>query len=67
VLIPVDGKATYRPITLGPAVGDKRIVTSGLQAGEKIILEIAKVYPTMEVKPIEPEAAPAPGEEAKSQ
>jgi multidrug efflux system membrane fusion protein len=51
-----DGRAAYRPVTLGPAVGDTRIVRSGLQSGEQVILDLAKIFfPGMKVTVAEPE------------
>ena len=38
--------AAYRPVTLGPVLDGKRIVRSGLQAGEKIIVNgLARIRP----------------------
>lgn len=50
----------YRPVKLGPAVGGKRIVREGLQAGEKVVLDIlaARVRPGM---PVNPQTAVANG------
>ncbi|MBX9915123.1 MAG: efflux RND transporter periplasmic adaptor subunit [Pseudomonadaceae bacterium] len=55
----VDGQniAHLRPVTLGSTVADRWIVKSGLQAGEKVIVEgISKVRPDM---PVSTGAAPA--------
>jgi RND family efflux transporter MFP subunit len=45
----------YRPVKLGPAVNGRRIVREGLQAGEKIVLNVvaARVRPGMPVQPQE--------------
>ena len=44
----------YRPVELGPAVEGKRIVRSGLQAGDKIVVNgIQRVRPGMAVTPQE--------------
>jgi multidrug efflux system membrane fusion protein len=46
--------AVYRSVVLGPPVDDKRIIRSGLQAGEKVIVVgLARVRPGMEVSPQE--------------
>lgn len=43
---------TSRQVTLGPAVGDERLVTEGLEAGEKIVIDaLQKVRDGMEVAP----------------
>lgn len=46
----------YRPVKVGPALDGKRIVRDGLQAGERVVLDIlfAKVRPGMPVTPQEP-------------
>jgi membrane fusion protein, multidrug efflux system len=50
-----DNKAAYREITLGGAVNGQRVVTSGLKAGERIIVNgLQRVRPGM---PVAPQAA----------
>jgi RND family efflux transporter MFP subunit len=50
----------YQAVTLGPAVDGKRIIRSGLQAGEKIIVNgLERVRPGMPVTPQEEAAANA--------
>jgi multidrug efflux system membrane fusion protein len=54
----------YRPVTLGGSVGSKRVVRSGLQEGEKVIVNgLLRAMPGAPVKPIEegstPPASPA--------
>ena len=50
----------YTAVKLGPAVEGKRIVRSGLQAGEKIVVNgLARVRPGMPVTP-QDEVAEAP-------
>jgi membrane fusion protein (multidrug efflux system) len=34
-----DNKATFRPVKVGERVGDKWVITEGLQAGEKVVAE----------------------------
>jgi RND family efflux transporter MFP subunit len=48
----------YRPVKVGPALDGKRIVRDGLQAGDRVVLDIlfAKVRPGMPVTPQEPGA-----------
>jgi hypothetical protein len=46
------GKVAYREVTLGAAVGGQRVITSGLQPGEQVIIEgIMKIQPGMTVSP----------------
>ena len=59
--------AGYRPVTLGPLVGEKRVVRSGVEAGDKIIVNgIARIRPGMPVSPEEAKGAsgkaPAPSQ-----
>jgi multidrug efflux system membrane fusion protein len=43
----------YRAVTLGAAVGEMRVVTSGLKPGDRVVVSgIQKVKPGDEVKPI---------------
>lgn len=49
-----------RPITLGRTIGDKWLVTSGLKAGDKVIVEgLLKVRPGAPIKAVPAGAAPA--------
>ncbi len=63
----VDDKniSVYKPIVIGPAIEGKRIIRSGLKAGEKIIIngQARLPQPGMPVAPIE--AAPAKETPAK--
>lgn len=53
LVVNADNKVEARPIKISSATGDQWIVASGLQAGEKIIVEgLQKVRPGMEVKPV---------------
>jgi membrane fusion protein, multidrug efflux system len=38
-IVGVDGKAEIRPVQVGPRVGTDWVITSGLKAGEKVIVE----------------------------
>jgi len=49
-----------RPITLGQMIGDKWLVTSGLKAGDKVIVEgLMKVRPGAPIKAVPAGSAPA--------
>jgi membrane fusion protein (multidrug efflux system) len=63
-------KAEMRPVTLGPRFGNRQVVTSGLQAGDRVVAEgIQKARPGTQLKVIavrledfdRPAAAPATG------
>lgn len=67
-----DDKVTFRNVTLGPVTGSDYVVTEGLQAGEKIVLEgLQKIRDGVAVKPVAPKgdtpasAVAAPAGEAK--
>jgi membrane fusion protein, multidrug efflux system len=69
-IVGADGKAEIRPVQAGPRVGTDWVITSGLKAGEKVIVEgIQKVKTGMPVtaKPWVPpaERAAAPVAETK--
>ncbi|KFC67805.1 efflux RND transporter periplasmic adaptor subunit [Massilia sp. LC238] len=52
VVVGADGKAEYRPVTLGPVVDGMRVVRSGLKAGEKIVVNgLQRVRPGAPVAP----------------
>jgi membrane fusion protein (multidrug efflux system) len=62
-VVGTDGKANPRPVNVTEIVGDKWIVSNGLKAGEKVVLEgIMKIRPGMAVKSVE---AGAPSTSAK--
>lgn len=47
-----DNKAVYRPVKLGGAFEDKRVVQSGLQPGDRVIVNgLQRVRPGMTVEP----------------
>jgi membrane fusion protein, multidrug efflux system len=51
-VVGADRKVTYREITLGAPVGGLRIVTSGLAAGEHVVLNgLQRVRPGVDVSP----------------
>lgn len=51
--------SVYKPVTIGPAIDGKRIVRTGLKAGDKIIIngQARLPMPGMPVAPVEGEAA----------
>lgn len=52
-LVNAKGAAEPRPVTLGQTMGDKWLVTSGLNAGDKVITEgLLKVRPGAPIKPV---------------
>ncbi len=58
-----DHTANYRTVKLGGSVGDKRIVRSGLAAGDQVIVNgLQRVRPGMTVEPeLVADTAPLPG------
>jgi membrane fusion protein (multidrug efflux system) len=46
-----DGKVELRPVELGPLVDNFRVVTSGLEPGERVAIETMKLKPNMIIKP----------------
>jgi membrane fusion protein (multidrug efflux system) len=53
MVVGADGKVEVRVIKIGSAVGNKWVVTDGLKAGERVIVEgLQKVQPGMVVKPV---------------
>jgi multidrug efflux pump subunit AcrA (membrane-fusion protein) len=51
----------YQPVELGPLIDGKRVVRSGLQTGEKVVVNgMARVRPGMAVTPVDelPGASP---------
>lgn len=63
LVVDAEGKVAYRPVGVGAMVADRRIVTSGLTAGEQVVVSgLMRVRPGMTVKPqaaAEPAQAPA--------
>ena len=60
-----DSKAQYRAVTLGPLVGELRVVRDGLKPGEKIIVNgLQRAHPgapiTAQLVPMESDAAAPP-------
>lgn len=60
--------AEPRPVTLGQTVGDKWLVTSGLAAGDKVIVEgLMKVRPGAQIKAVPAGSKPAAPAAAQAQ
>jgi multidrug efflux system membrane fusion protein len=38
MVVGADNRAAYREVTLGPAIDNLRVVTEGLQPGERIVV-----------------------------
>jgi multidrug efflux system membrane fusion protein len=57
-VVGADGKAQYRVIELGPAVDGLRVVRTGLQAGERVVVAgLQRVRPGA---PVQPQVVPMP-------
>ncbi len=70
VVVGADGKAEYRPVTLGPVVDGLRVVRTGLKAGEKIVVNgLQRVRPgapvTPQMVPMDADATAAAAAKAK--
>jgi len=58
-VVGADGKAEYRPVTLGPVVDGLRVVRSGVKPGEKIVVNgLQRVRPGA---PVAPQLVPMDG------
>ena len=54
IVVGADNKAAYREVTLGGMNGDLRVISSGLNPGERVVVEgIQRVRPGAEVSPTE--------------
>jgi len=68
MVIDADNKATYRTVTLGPVVNGLRIIRSGLQRDERIVVNgLQRVRPNEVVAPVEVAMNRNPGMPAKSE
>jgi membrane fusion protein, multidrug efflux system len=57
LVVGADNKVSYRPVTLGASVDDQRIVTAGLEPGERIVVNgLQRVRPGAVVAPQDAEA-----------
>ncbi|MGI9430609.1 MAG: efflux RND transporter periplasmic adaptor subunit, partial [Myxococcota bacterium] len=61
-----DGTVDLRPVEIGPAIDDLRIIESGLQAGERVAVEVMRLRPGMKISPQLVEAAARDANEAPS-
>ena len=53
MVVGADNKASYRPVTLGPVVDGLRVVRSGVQEGERVIVNgLQRVRPNDQVAPV---------------
>ena len=53
MVVGADNKVEARPVKIGSAVGDQWVISSGLQDGEKVIVEgLQKIRPGATVKPV---------------
>jgi membrane fusion protein (multidrug efflux system) len=57
VLVGADNKANIRPVKVGDRVGEQWIITDGVKAGERVIVE--GVQKVKEGTPVNPKSAPA--------
>lgn len=65
-LVNAKGGAEPRPVTLGQTVGDKWLVTSGLNAGDKVVTEgLQKLRPGAQIKAVPAGSVSAPPAGAK--
>lgn len=54
IVVGADNKAAYREVTLGGMNGDLRVIASGLNPGERVVVEgLQRVRPGAEVSPTE--------------
>jgi len=53
MVVTPDDKVAVVPVTVNSAVGNKWIITSGLKAGDRVILEgLQQIQPGMTVNPV---------------
>jgi membrane fusion protein (multidrug efflux system) len=63
VLVGADNKANIRPVKVGDRVGEKWIITDGVKAGERVVVEgLQKVKEGMAVNPKSVPPQPAQGQ-----
>lgn len=64
LVVKPDQQLEYRAVGLGPLHGDQRVIASGLQSGEQVVVSgLMKVRPGMKVQP---QAAPSPAQQAQA-
>jgi membrane fusion protein, multidrug efflux system len=68
LVVGIEDKVERRPLRVGQAIGNRWLVTDGLKAGERVVVEgMSKVKPQQTVKPVEmktPESAAEAAPEA---
>jgi membrane fusion protein (multidrug efflux system) len=61
-VVDAESKAQLRPVAVGPLTGDRWLISEGLKAGERVVVDGGmKLAPGVPVKPVEPGEAAAPG------
>jgi membrane fusion protein, multidrug efflux system len=66
LVVGTDDKVERRPLRVGQAIGNRWLVTDGLKAGERVVVEgTSKVKPQQTVKPIEVKPSDSAGEAAQ--
>lgn len=61
MVVGADGTVAARPVTLGAMVGDQFVVATGLQAGERVVIDgLQKIKPGQKVTLAKPKASPPP-------
>ncbi|WP_238147128.1 efflux RND transporter periplasmic adaptor subunit [Rhizorhabdus dicambivorans] len=61
ILVGKDDKAELRPVTADRTVGDKWLVTAGLKAGDRVIVEgLGKIKPDQPIRPVPAGSPPLP-------
>lgn len=64
LVVQPDQQVAYRAVQLGPSHGDERVIASGLQAGDRVVVSgLMKVRPGMKVQP---QGAPAESGQAQA-
>ena len=59
-VVDAESKAQFRPVAVGPLSGDQWLITNGLSAGERIVVDGGmKLAPGVPVQPVEPGQVPA--------
>lgn len=65
LVVDTDNVLQYRPVSLGRKIGSKRVVTEGIQPGDRVVIEgLQKAFPGMPVEAINAEKAAQGGDAA---
>lgn len=65
-IVPADNKIVQRPVKVSRTSGDKWIVTSGIEPGERVVIEgLQRIRPGASVRVVEAPAEQAPAAQAK--